>query len=193
MRETESVRRRLLDAAVRRFDADGMLEATIDDIRRDAGVSVGAVYHHFPDKAALHAAAWLDAMTTYQHGFLTTLRAHASAEAGIKAAVAYQLRWSAAHRESASLLFGARPSVASVGVTIKEYNRAFFTECGAWWRTHVQYGAVRDLDLKVVGALWLGPARDYSSYGLAGPTKRVATALVDTFAEAAWQALRAPR
>ena len=43
-------RGRLLQVARRRFATDGAIAATLEEIRRDAEVSVGALYHHFPDK-----------------------------------------------------------------------------------------------------------------------------------------------
>jgi len=45
-----------METARRRFASDGAIAATLDEIRRDADVSVGALYHHFPDKPALAAA-----------------------------------------------------------------------------------------------------------------------------------------
>src|SRR5881397_656399 len=91
-------RERILDAARRRFAADGVYAATLDDVRRDAGVSVGAVYHHFPDKERLAEAVCLDALERYQEGFLAALRAHPDARGGVIAGVEHHLRWVADNR-----------------------------------------------------------------------------------------------
>src|SRR5271167_3866358 len=77
-------RERLLAAALARFDADGALGATLEDIRRDADVSVGALYHHFPDKTALAGALFAELTGEFQSGFLAELRAHPGAEDGVK-------------------------------------------------------------------------------------------------------------
>ncbi len=45
-------REAVLEAARRRFADDG-IDAQIDDIARDAGVGVGTVYRHFPNKSDL--------------------------------------------------------------------------------------------------------------------------------------------
>ena len=66
---TGDVRGRLLQTARRRFAADGAIAATLDEIRRDADVSVGALYHHFPDKPALAAAVYAQLMSEYQGEF----------------------------------------------------------------------------------------------------------------------------
>lgn len=56
----EHTRRRLLDAAVRRFAEAGYQHASLAVIARDAGVSPPAVYSHFADKQALFLAAFDD-------------------------------------------------------------------------------------------------------------------------------------
>src|SRR4051794_28389769 len=149
-----AARARILAAARTRFASDGVYAATLDDVRREAGVSVGAVYHHFPDKDRLAEAVWLDALERYQAGFLDVLRqrAGAGARAGVEGAVAYHLRWVAAHREDAILLFSARPSTA------REPNRAFFRAVRAWWREHA--AELGEFDLDVAHALWLGPSQE---------------------------------
>ncbi|QEW01650.1 TetR/AcrR family transcriptional regulator [Microbacterium lushaniae] len=48
---------RILDAALERFTAEGYAAASVDDIARAAGVTRGAVYHHYTDKRGLLRAA----------------------------------------------------------------------------------------------------------------------------------------
>src|SRR5271169_684395 len=102
-------RERLLAAALARFDADGALGATLEDIRRDAGVSVGALYHHFPDKTALAASLYAELTGEFQNGFLAELRAHSDAEDGVKAGVRFYLRWVSTNRAAAAFLLSGRP------------------------------------------------------------------------------------
>src|SRR3954449_6335689 len=99
-----TARDRILGAARTRFAADGVYAATLDDVRRDAGVSVGAIYHHFADKERLAEAVWLDALERYQAGFLAALRAHDGAREAVIAAVEHHLAWVAANRDDAALL-----------------------------------------------------------------------------------------
>ena len=51
-------RQALVDAAHERFGAAGYAAASIDDIARDARVTIGALYHHFRTKAALFEAVF---------------------------------------------------------------------------------------------------------------------------------------
>lgn len=176
-----------MQSARHRFAADGALAATLDEIRRDAQVSVGALYHHFPDKPALAAAVYAQVMGEYQAGFTTMLRQHDTAESGIRGGVAHHLRWVATHRSEAALLLGDRLDSAD----LRESNRAFFADVGDWWRPHHSYGALRPLRGGITAALWFGPAQEFSRYWIAGDETRMPRGVIKTFADAAWKALRA--
>jgi AcrR family transcriptional regulator len=53
----ERTRLALLEAAIRRFSADGLRGVALSDVARDVGVTPAAVYAYFPGKEALFAAA----------------------------------------------------------------------------------------------------------------------------------------
>jgi len=52
----QATRRELIDIATRLFVAHGYQGTSIDAVLREAGISRGALYHHFADKAALFEA-----------------------------------------------------------------------------------------------------------------------------------------
>jgi AcrR family transcriptional regulator len=54
--KAEAARTRIINAMVRRLDAAGYAGASIGQVQLDAGVSRGALTHHFPSKQALTAA-----------------------------------------------------------------------------------------------------------------------------------------
>lgn len=174
-------------SARRRFAADGALAATLDEIRRDAEVSVGALYHHFPDKPALAAAVYAQVMGEYQAGFVAMLRGHDTAEGGIRGGVAHHLRWVAANRGEAALLLGDRLDSGR----LQEANREFFADVRDWWRPHHTYGVLQPIQAGVTAALWFGPAQEFSRYWIAGAESRMPRGVVKTFADAAWKTLRA--
>src|SRR5579871_4979978 len=144
-----SARDRLLTAALDRFAADGVVAVSLDDVREHAGVSVGALYHHFADKQALVDALYLEHLAEVQRLFAGAVRAQPDAERGIKAGVAVHLRWVSRNRAGAAILLGHRPS----GPELRALNREFFRDVGAWWQTHVHYGALRDLPVDLINAL----------------------------------------
>jgi len=182
-----NARARLLRAALARFDEDGALGATLEDIRRDAGVSVGALYHHFQDKSGLASALYVELTAQFQDGFLAELRAHPGAEDGVKAGVRHYLRWVSINRAAAAFLLGGRPSDEA---ELRDRNRGFFAQTTAWWQTHVQYGVLRALPFDVIHALWLGPAHEYTRHWLAGRGSRVPSSVANVLADAAWQTLK---
>lgn len=185
--KVSDARDRLLRVARRRFAADGALVPTLDEVRREAEVSVGALYHHFPDKPALAAAVYAQLISEYQAGFVAMLRDHDTAEGGIRGGVAYHLRWVTGHRAEARLLLGDRIDSAA----LRDSNREFFAAVRDWWRPHHTYGVLRPMRLGVTAALWLGAAQEYSRYWIAGGKARMPPDAAETFATAAWAVLRA--
>jgi AcrR family transcriptional regulator len=180
-------RARLMQTARRRFAADGAIAATLEEIRRDADVSVGALYHHFPDKPALAAAVYAQVMSEYQAGFVAMLRTHATAEGGVRGGVAHHLRWVVANRGEAALLLGDRLDSAE----LRDSNREFFAAVRDWWRPHHTYGALRPMQAGTTAALWFGPAQEFSRYWIAGDEPKMPRGVVKILADAAWKALRA--
>jgi AcrR family transcriptional regulator len=185
--KTPDARGRLLQVARRRFAVDGALAPTLDEVRREAQVSVGALYHHFPDKPALAAAVYAQLIAEFQAGFVAMLRGHDTAEGGVRGGVEYHLRWVAAHRGEARLLLGDRLDSAA----LRDVNRDFFAAVRDWWRPHHTYGVLRPMHLGVTAALWLGAAQEFSRYWLAGGDAKMPSEAVETFATAAWAVLRA--
>ena len=180
-------RGRLLQTARRRFAADGAIGATLDEIRRDAEVSVGALYHHFPDKPALAAAVYAQVMSEYQAGFIAMLRKHDVAEKGVRGGVAHHLRWVAANRSEAALLLGDRLDSAELW----DANREFFAAVRDWRRPHHSYGVLRPMQAGITAALWFGPAQEFSRDWIARGERKMPRGVIKTFADAAWMALRA--
>ncbi len=178
---------KLLEVARRRFAVDGALAATLDEVRREAKVSVGALYHHFPDKPALAAAVYAQVMGEYQAGFVAMLRGHATAEGGIRGGVEHHLRWVATNRAEAALLLGDRLDSAA----LQESNREFFTAIRDWWRPHHAYGVLRPMQPGITAALWFGPAQEFSRHWIAGHEPKMPRGAIKAFADAAWMALRA--
>jgi AcrR family transcriptional regulator len=176
-----------MQSARRRFAADGALAATLDEVRRDADVSVGALYHHFPDKSALAAAVYAQVMREYQVSFVAMLRRHETAEGGIRGGVAHHLRWVATNRSDAALLLGSRLESAD----LDEANRAFFVAVRDWWRPHHNYGVLQAMQSGVTAALWFGPAQEFSRFWIVRTEPRMPRGVAKAFADAAWKTLRA--
>jgi AcrR family transcriptional regulator len=53
----------LMAAGRRRFGRDGFAQTSVDDLATEARVTTGALYHHFPTKAALFESVFLEVHT----------------------------------------------------------------------------------------------------------------------------------
>ena len=182
----QSARSRLLAGALRKLAAQSPASVSLEDIRREAGVSVGALYHYFNDKEGLIDALYLELTRQVQEDFLSELRSHPSAEDGVKAIVRWYLRWVSENRAAASVLVGHRPDRGE----LRDMNRRFFDEVLTWWQTHVHYGTLRRLPLDLIHALWIGPAQEYTRHWLSGHVKAVPRSASEVLADAAWNALK---
>ncbi len=186
-------RARILDAALSCFSRAGLAGTTLDQIRAEAGVSVGGLYHHFEDKLDIAGELYLEGLAAYQLGLLDVLRDQPEAEPGIQGGVAHHVGWWMRNREMAAFL-DETPALRALPDTadrLKEQNAPFYAEVMAWWRGHAHYGAIRDLDLDLGYALWLGPADSYCRLWEAGRVPRPGRKQIDTLADAAWASLRA--
>lgn len=185
-----SARDRIIAAALECFCADGALAATLDEVRRQADVSVGALYHHFPDKSALATALYVTGLQQYQPGVTKLLRDEPDARRGIEGVVRHHLRWSARNRALARFLLFQRGSVDDADVI--RASRPFLADVMAWYRQHAHYGVVQPLAFDVVNALWLGPSQEYLRHWLAGRARTIPQTATATLAGAAWHALKEP-
>jgi AcrR family transcriptional regulator len=60
---SETTRRAIVEAAAKRMTRDGIARTTLDDVADDAGVTKGALYHHFASKDDLIVSV-IDSMAT---------------------------------------------------------------------------------------------------------------------------------
>ena len=189
-------RQTIVDAALAAFLEHGVAETPIEDICSRAQASVGSVYHHFGDKGGLAGAVYVEALADYQRTFLAVLRRHSDdAEAAVRGVVGAHVRWCLRERSDLArfLLFQGDAARGAGAEALEALNREFFGEVSRWWRPHARYRALREIDLDLAYALWLGPAQEYCRLRLAGRTTVTPARARPALAEAAWQSLRATK
>ena len=93
--DPEGMRRRVLDVAEESFQARGYHASSLGDLMAAAGVTGGALHHHFPTKKALALAVIAERVAgAIQRTWIEPLRAAPSARGGVRAvfeAVAVEL------------------------------------------------------------------------------------------------------
>ena len=177
-------REMILEAALDSFDAEG--EATIEEVRRRSGASVGSIYHHFGGKDGILGALYAEILRGYQAGVLRTLGSAADAEAGIKALVRHHLRWVERNPERARFLLYSGVAGEQAGEELKGLNEGMFAAVGDWVE---RQGTIRRLRHEVFYATVFGPAQELSRSWLAGRINSLRR-LEGELAEAAWRAVR---
>lgn len=155
----QETRVRILQAAARAFARRGYQAATVDDIAVEAGISMGALYHHFSSKEALFRAI-LDENISRGLGELGSAMATApSFHEAIRHFVAYFFREFESRRELSSLsmefwaLAAREPWAADVVRESIRQGRALIRQALAAAR---EAGIVRgDLDIESAATLLL--------------------------------------
>jgi AcrR family transcriptional regulator len=188
-----SRRDEILAAGLASFLEHGVAGASIEDVRARSGASVGSIYHHFGGKRALAGAVYTTALASYQERFLSALD-HCGDDPGlgVRDVVRTHLRWCLDERPDYArfLLFHADTARAAAGEELIERNRAFFSAVLAWWRPHARAGRIRELDVDLLYALWLGPAQEYCRLHLAGRLGTDGERARAELADGAWRTLR---
>jgi AcrR family transcriptional regulator len=186
-------RETILQAALECFNERGFAAATVEEIRRRSGASIGSIYHHFGGKEGIAAELYIEGLRGYQEGFLRALEADHGAEAGIRALVGHHLRWVEHNPELARFLMNRRETelIDATEARVRELNRAFFPRVTAWVERWVEAGALRPLSAELREPVLLGPCQEFSRLWLAGRARISLRRAEAELADATWNAVRA--
>jgi AcrR family transcriptional regulator len=185
-------RERILESARAAFAERGLIGASIADVSGASRASVGSIYHHFEGKEGLAGAVYVAALRDFQRAFARAVANSASAEDGVRRGVHAVLRWCLRDQpEAARFLLTAEDAARGAAAgELREANREFFATVLAWWDDGVRRGDLRELDLDLAHAIWLGPALEYCRLRLGGRTRIAPARAERELADAAWNALR---
>lgn len=186
-------RESILAAALGCLTEQGYEPTTVAEIVARSGASTGSLYHFFPHgKPAIATAVHLDAQARYQRDLLPVLEA-ASAEVGIRGAVAFHLRWVQQNAPHARFLFADHPREVQrlVAPELAELNGEFFGQVRAWVQRHVAAGELVALPLPTFIAVWVGPAHYLARQRLLDGTLSSLERAAPALADAAWRSVAA--
>jgi AcrR family transcriptional regulator len=200
---------KVLDAALEAFVLRGYSATTLEEITTRSGVSVGSVYHHFGSKEGIAGALYSESLQRYQRGLLDALHADPGAEGGVREVVRHHLRWVDANGARARFLLRRRETevLEAAQLEVDVLNRKLFGALERWRRPLAAAGEIRDLELPLLHAVWLGPAQEYTRLWLQAPERPKElfnaepvfperASLLDAapvLADAAWAAVRTSR
>lgn len=165
------IRERILRAALDCYTELGYDRTTVALIRERSGVSNGALFHHFPNKEAIVAALYLDAMRSVQEGYWATLRERpATLRDAVAGIVGKQLTWIEANQQWAQFLYaqGQLDWSTDAAGELRTINRELALAYREWLDPFIANGQVRDLPVVVMVAVLTGPAHAIAQRWLAG-------------------------
>ncbi|MEZ5596367.1 MAG: TetR/AcrR family transcriptional regulator [Pseudomonadales bacterium] len=187
---TEARKREILSAALDCFDATGVEPATIQDIQRQAGCSVGSLYHHFGSKEGVAEALWLALIEEFNVYMLARLGKAESAEDAVRGVVQGYINWSVRHPKRMRYLHARDIEFSPEGRARKrELHGRYIAEVFALFARFVRDGQLAELPPYTYVPLISGPIEAYVRRWLTGdaPSPRGVESL---FADAAWNAVK---
>ena len=181
----------VIEVALRLFGTQGYSQTSMEQIRREAGISNGSLYHLYRDKATLAARLYCRGMIECQDGILDVVRTVRAAEDGVRRAVIVQAGWVDANIELARLVYADLPDVvlAAAAPTLDRLSRSYVREVDAWLRRHIDSGALADQPFVVLHALWLGPTQEFCRHWLRGRGRLRPRHVAGDLADGAWRAV----
>jgi AcrR family transcriptional regulator len=184
-----STRDRLLEAAAEVFLAQGYSGASMDQVRQAAGVSNGSLYHHFPTKAQLAEALYVDTLHDFHDALLGPIARSVSAEAGVKGLVRAHINWVLKNPGRAALLHKLRRDgeVTDASAGVSQANAHAFGALRQWVHAQTQAGEMRDVPFHLWMALVFAPSMSLNARWVKEPSvpPKVRAALE----HAAWMAV----
>ena len=103
---------RITETAARLFLVNGYAGLSMQEVRREAGLSNGSLYHRFPSKASLVGELLVEGMQQCQQLVIETLDAAPAPMDAVGGTVRRYVGWVERHRELAALLFADLPDEA---------------------------------------------------------------------------------
>lgn len=173
-----STRQRLLDAGAALFLQQGFDATSLDQVRQQAGVSNGSLYHHFPSKAHLARALYLDALARYHAHVGQALQQSPAAAAGVRALVARHIGWVQRHVQAARVLSELRPATRIDGQSPDwaAANAQAFERLRSWIADETAAARMRPMSFDLWLALVLAPAMARTDAWLRAPRVAIAAA-----------------
>ena len=180
----------MLDAATQVFLKHGFAGASMDQVRQEAGVSNGSLYHHYPTKAQLADALYAHTLRDFHATLMAPIHGRATAQSGVKGLVRAYIQWVVDHPAQARLLHELRRSggLADAGEWTTA-NAEGFQVLATWLRRMVDAGQMRDLPFPIWTAVVFSPAISLTPHWARQHPPEVSPKVRAMLEHAAWMAV----
>lgn len=189
-RRAES-KRQILRCALGLFNEQGVEATTIDIIRAQSGMSVGAIYHHFGNKEGVVAALFMAALEDQARLRSAYLAGAESTRSWVQALVFSYVDWVGQQPDWARFQYQARYGVAQSAFSdqLKQANRERNAGLITWFGDPAHRVQLQELPLELMLSLIIGPAESYCRAWLSGRVKQSPLFYRQQLADAAWRAV----
>lgn len=106
--QPQELRDKILHACLTLFSSKGYFNTSVDDIRREAGISVGSVYNYFENKEAIAKALFEELSSRMATAMADILDQFDSAHDRCKAAIEYLFDMTESSPDAMSFIFYAK-------------------------------------------------------------------------------------
>jgi AcrR family transcriptional regulator len=189
---TDLRRQAIIKAALACFIELGYNNTGISDILKRAGATTGSLYYHFGSKEQLAGEVYLEGIREYQAGFLSVLARESDAEKGIKALIAYHLKWVESNRAWAQYLFRMRHDefMPQKAEEFSKLNQEFIGQASIWFRQQIAIRAIRRMPLDLYAIILMSPCHEFAREYSSGRTSTDINTAIKALASAAWLSLK---
>lgn len=186
-------REEILRAALACFIDRGYTAATMEDIRRASGVSIGSIYHHFGSKEELAVALhrrYLERWWTLSSAVIKPSR---KPRAVVRDLVGSYLKWVEEEPGLFRFMFFL-PESLQIRSVAREELREEFTEgqqdVWTWLATQAETGGIRKLPMDLYHAVIFGPMLEHAGRWLRGVADTQLGEAGPLLGETIWRSLR---
>ena len=183
----------ILEAALTCFDRHGVVGTTMEHIRSTAGVSVGSLYHHYPNKEAIAATLYVHLIRQYQSSASRSVTGLRSPKARVQAAIQHHIEWSIENPIPTRFLLANRePDIERLAAgEVQSLNRDLENQLQGWLDKEAERGSIRQMSADIYISLVIGPAHYFVRRWVSESTSTPPSAAITALTEAAWRAVRA--
>lgn len=191
---TSERRERILSAALECFNEHGIQAAAIADICARAKASIGSVYHHFGSKEGIATALLVEGLRRNTDQLEARLRDARGPREAVRTVVRSLIDWIAAHPDWARFIYTMSHGGLSHagGEALQAVSDRHARLIDAYFGPHFEAGAFRPLPAECLPSVVIGPVHDYARRWLSGQVSGDLESHAETFAAAAWNAVRNP-
>jgi AcrR family transcriptional regulator len=196
-RRKDGARRRdqLLDAALRCFDAHGVLGVGIEDIRREAGASPSSVYNLFADIEEIMLALLVRVFEALFAELAQRVRRTRTAESAVRALVDAHIAWIERHPAEGRFMYQAT-TLEGRGLRNQARQRLIAAKTAALepilthFRPFIERGEIPAWSPNVLDVVLLGAAHEALRRWLAGSEDLAPAKLRKRLPSLAWKSIR---